>query len=342
MVDAIVHELRLRADYLEQEKIQTVYFGGGTPSLLNDTHFKKIFNRINEIYSVEEKAEITLEANPDDLSKEKLAILKENGINRLSIGVQSFFDSDLEWMNRSHNSLEAHQVIENTYKAGFNNLSVDLIFGGLHANVDNWQTNLDIVVDYKIPHISCYGLTVEERTALAHQLKTGKTSIASEDQQSTFYQMADKVLTEAGHMHYEISNYAFPGMLAKHNTSYWQQKPYIGIGPSAHSFNGHSRQWNVANNPKYLKALSDYTIPFEIEELSSTDVFNEYLLTGLRTIWGCEWNRMNELDEKATSKLRSELEAFVKDGQIEVDEDKIKLTTKGQLIADNIIASLFI
>ena len=245
-------------------------------------------------------------------------------------------------MNRSHNSLEAHQVIENAYNAGFNNLSVDLIFGGLHANVDNWQTNLDIVVDYKIPHISCYGLTVEERTALAHQLKTGKTSIASEDQQSTFYQMADKVLTEAGHMHYEISNYAFPGMLAKHNTSYWQQKPYIGIGPSAHSFNGHSRQWNVANNPKYLKALSDYTIPFEIEELSSTDVFNEYLLTGLRTIWGCEWNRMNELDEKATSKLRSELEAFVNDGQIEVDEDKIKLTTKGQLIADNIIASLFI
>ncbi|NNE25447.1 MAG: radical SAM family heme chaperone HemW [Saprospiraceae bacterium] len=342
MVDAIVIEMALRKNYLSDESIQTIYFGGGTPSLLEAVHFKKIFDKIHELYMVADQAEVTLEANPDDLSMEKIQILKEYGINRLSVGIQSFFDNDLQWMNRSHNSLQAHQVLEHAGKAGIDNISIDLIFGGLHATEASWKKNLEIAVEYKIPHISCYGLTIEERTALAHQLKTGKTSVASEEKQSLFYQMANDYLSEAGYLHYEISNYSLPGKLSVHNTSYWQQKPYIGLGPSAHSFNGTTRQWNLANNPKYIESLSDNKVPFTIEELTSTDIYNEYLMTGLRTIWGCDWVKLEALNIDAARQLKLELADHVHKGLITSDTDSIRLTAQGQLIADSIIASFFI
>ena len=342
MVDAITREIELRKNYLPEQKITSVYFGGGTPSLLSENHFKKIFTKLTSIYKLDQNAEITLEANPDDLTTDKLEMLREIGINRLSIGIQSFFDNDLKWMNRSHNSFQAHKVIGDALSAGFNNLSIDLIFGGLNASEETWQQNLKMAVDYGVHHLSCYGLTIEERTALAHQLKTGKTTVASEALQSRFYEMADDYLSEAGYLHYEISNYGLPGMLAVHNTSYWQQKPYIGLGPSAHSFNGHSRQWNISHNPKYIKAISENIIPHTVEELSDSDVFNEYLLTGLRTMWGCSWSKLNDLNKSASQTLKIEIQELIEKGWVSSNQEHFKLTAEGQLMADSIIASLFI
>ncbi len=284
VLGAIEKELELRANYIGEELVETVYLGGGTPSLLNQAELQSLFDKIHARFDVSEKAEITLEANPDDLTLEKLQELKKTPINRLSIGVQSFFEEDLRFMNRAHNSSEALQSIDNAQKLGFENISIDLIFGSQTTTNEMWQKNLDTFFALGINHLSAYSLTIEEKTALAHQVAKGKISTIDDEKNYAQYLMLQEAIEQHGFEQYELSNYCKNKSYSKHNTSYWQSKKYLGVGPSAHSFDGVSRQWNVRNNSLYLKAIENGTSYFEKEELSEIDRYHEYLITSLRTV----------------------------------------------------------
>ena len=290
VLGAIEKELELRANYIGEELVETVYLGGGTPSLLNQAELQSLFDKIHARFDVSEKAEITLEANPDDLTLEKLQELKKTPINRLSIGVQSFFEEDLRFMNRAHNSSEALQSIDNAQKLGFENISIDLIFGSQTTTNEMWQKNLDTFFALGINHLSAYSLTIEEKTALAHQVAKGKISTIDDEKNYAQYLMLQEAIEQHGFEQYELSNYCKNKSYSKHNTSYWQSKKYLGVGPSAHSFDGVSRQWNVRNNSLYLKAIENGTSYFEKEELSEIDRYHEYLITSLRTKWGININ----------------------------------------------------
>ena len=282
-----LEELVLRKDYIGSESLDTIYFGGGTPSLLTQTDLGLIFEKINQLFTVDEKAEITLEANPDDLSKQKLIELKNTPINRLSIGVQSFFEEDLQFMNRAHNANEAKTCIQNAQTIGFNNLTIDLIYGSPTMTNARWVQNIQTVLDFDIPHISCYCLTVEPNTALAHFVKKGKAEPVDEEKAAQQFEVLMATLKKAGYEHYEISNFAKPDWHARHNSNYWLGATYLGVGPAAHSFNSTSRQWNVAHNTQYIQAITNKQPAFEKEILSKEQQYNEYILTALRTKWGC-------------------------------------------------------
>lgn len=290
VLSAINAEIDLRTAYVDSETIETIYFGGGTPSLLSKEELNTIFHKLYSVFKISADAEITLEANPDDLTIEKLAELKQTPINRLSIGVQSFFDEDLQFMNRAHSAKEAISSIKNAQQLGFNNISIDLIFGSQTTTNKMWQSNLDTFFQLGINHLSAYSLTIEEKTALAHNIEKGKVQKLDDGKNYEQYLMLQKAIDKHEFEQYELSNYCKNKMISKHNTSYWFGKTYLGLGPSAHSFNGHSRQWNVKNNSVYIKALKEKSGFFEKEPLSEEDRYHEFLITSLRTKWGVDRN----------------------------------------------------
>lgn len=342
MVDAICKEIILKKDRIT-EQVGSIYFGGGTPSVLSAAALEKIFNTLIDCFSISADAEITIETNPDDLDAKKIAELRKLPINRFSIGIQSFFEEDLVWMNRAHNATEAETCIKRSQDAGFENLSIDLIYGYPLLTDEKWFSNIQTAIDLQTPHISAYSLTVEAKTALANAIKKGKQRDLSEEQSaSQFLALTDK-LQLAGFEHYEISNYALPGKYAIHNTNYWKGIPYLGIGPSAHGFDGHNRYINIANNAKYLSLLADQKLAETVEELSQTDRFNEYIMTSLRTMWGLDLQKItSDFGKTFETETLKQMKPFVEKGQLTLDGKFIKLTAKGKLFADGIAAELFV
>jgi len=342
MVNAIIKEIDFRFSYLEEHSLDSIYFGGGTPSILDQRHFELLFGKIEEKFTIKQSAEITLEANPDDLTPNKLEILKNSRVNRLSIGIQSFNSEDLEWMNRSHNAEQAYQCIVEAKKYGFDQLNIDLIFGGLTTTMDKWKNNLEIAAKFDLPHISCYGLTIEERTALHSFIKKEKMSPPDEEIAVEQYLYLMEFADRVGWEHYEISNFCKKGHRALHNTSYWEGKPYVGFGPSAHSFNGVSRQWNISNNAGYIKTLEatssledlDNSL-FQVENLSHKDQYNESVMLGLRQKAGVEKKILQP-------QFNKQLDFWVQKGDLIEDNGRVFLSAQGKLIADQVISDLFI
>ncbi len=340
MVAAILQELALQKDYLGGEPLETIYFGGGTPSLLSQRDLDLIFGAIFKLYPVTMAGlEVTLEANPDDLTSLKINELRSTPINRLSIGVQSFSEADLRSMNRAHNAAEALSCIQIAQQAGFENLTVDLIYGSPTTSHEQWADNLATLFKLKIPHLSCYCLTIEPKTALAHQVKKGIARPVDDEHAARQFEYLMEATERAGYEHYEISNFAQPGWHSQHNSAYWQGKKYLGIGPSAHSFNGHSRQWNVANNAAYIRSLQAGDVPFELETLTPVQRYNEYVMTGLRTIWGCSLLKIKELGFEPHFTEGSK--TFIADGTMTQNGDVLRLTKAGKFLADGIAAELF-
>ncbi|NCI45423.1 radical SAM family heme chaperone HemW [Sediminibacterium soli] len=341
MVDAICREASLRSDYLA-EPVDTVYFGGGTPSLLTDTALTRILASLHARFAVTGHAEVTLETNPDDISPAALQQWKEAGINRLSIGVQSFFEEDLRWMNRAHDAAQALQSIELAQTHGFTNITVDLIYGSPGLTDEKWEKNLAQVLRLGIPHVSCYALTVEPRTALAHMIETHTAEDIDPDKQARQFQLLTRRLGAAGFEQYEISNFARPGFRSRHNSSYWQGKPYLGLGPSAHSFDGVSRQWNIANNALYLQAIEKNTAPFEKEILTPAQQFNEYVMTALRTAEGISQQKIgSHWGDEVLNRFRVAAEKHLRAGHIVLQKGHYVLAPEGKFLADGIAADLF-
>lgn len=341
MIDAINKEIVSRKDYLNKERLNSVYFGGGTPSILTGEELSILLNTIRAQFEIADDVEITLEANPDDIQTESLKMWKNVGINRLSIGIQSFREEDLVWMNRAHTVEEGLNCVVLAKEAGFQNLTVDLIYGLPNLSNDEWINHVKKVIDLGVSHVSAYCLTIEERTHLHSLVKSGKIVPANEDQQSEQFNSLVEILKNANFEQYEISNFSLPNCQAVHNTNYWKGTPYLGVGPSAHSFNGTSRSWNISNNNQYIKLINKNEIHFESETLSPYDRFNELLLTGLRASFGVSLAQLSnilELDEN----FYHQLSCFEKDGLLELQNNTIILTQKGRLQADRIASDLFI
>lgn len=339
LVNALCKELILKKE--GQSVIETVYFGGGTPSLLTAEEFQKILKTVQKSYHVAHNAEITVEANPDDITEEKLKAWQASGVNRLSIGVQSFFEEDLTLMNRAHNANEALQSIELAQRY-FDNISIDLIYGIPGLTHERWQQNLQQTLALEIPHISSYALTVEPYTALKTFIEKGKIKPVDEAMARQQYEMLVYTLEKAGYTNYEFSNFGQPGYFSQNNTAYWLGKPYVGIGPSAHGFDGVSRNWNLRNNATYLKALQRNEIPSETEKLSLTDRYNEYVMTRLRTMWGISLKEINEkFGKKYKAYLQKEAHVFFEKGLLTRKEGIITIAKKGKFLSDGIAADLF-
>ena len=342
MVLALAKEIELCKGESQYEIIETIYFGGGTPSVLTIDDIQFLINSVHEHYHVVENPEITLEANPDDLYNEIIIQYANSPINRLSIGVQSFFEDDLELMNRAHNSEEAKKCLEFATQY-FDNISIDLIYGMPNMSNEKWLQNIETALSFNIPHISSYALTVEPKTALHKMIKSGAIPTLDDDlAQQHFHILIDK-LQENGFVHYELSNFGKPDFFSKNNTAYWLGKKYIGIGPSAHSYNGESRSWNIANNSLYLKAIAENKLPSETEILSKTDQYNEYIMTGLRTIWGVSLERIEtEFGTKYLDYLHQQVEKYISDHLLEIENNVLKTTKKGKFLSDGIASDLFL
>ncbi len=346
MVATICKEIELQQNYLPSPHLDSIYFGGGTPSLLSESELDHIFETIHRTFVVSPQAEITLEANPDDLTTEKLRLFK-NYANRLSIGIQSFYGPYLEFMNRAHSANEAEDCVKKAQDVGFESMSIDLIYGiNLNKNInanDIWQTDLDKATALSVPHISSYCLTIEPKTVFGKWLKNKKIANLDDELSAQQFEIMVKHLTKNGYQHYEISNFAKPNQYAQHNSSYWQQKPYLGVGPSAHSFNGTSRQYNVSNNALYIKSLNKKVLNFEVEQLSPNDQANDYLLTGLRTIWGCRLATLNGILEINFYEIQKQyIRSFIEKQWLTIDDGVMYLTPSGKLFADRIVSDLFV
>jgi putative oxygen-independent coproporphyrinogen III oxidase len=354
MISSLIKEIEIRSESSEsanksdiaiiskEEKIETIYFGGGTPSLLTQLEIQRLLSAIIEKYDVENDAEITLEANPDDITFEKLNEWKVAGINRLSIGIQSFKERDLVWMNRAHNAAQALACIQLARQTGFDNFSIDLIFGIPGLSDEEWKENVQKVIDLQVPHIACYALTVEPKTALQKMIVLKKKENVDSDAQAVQYSILMKMMRDAGYEHYEISNFAKPGFRSRHNSSYWQGEKYIGIGPSAHSYDGKIRAWNKANNIYYIKSLDQNIIPFEKEVLTEAQKLNEYIMTSLRTIEGMDLKYIEEnFAEKERTRIEKILQNELKKEQFTREEERIILTDEGKLFGDAISVKLF-
>ncbi len=347
LVNALAKELELRKDELKNQTVETIYFGGGTPSLLTIDELSFLISQVCKNYKVINNPEITLEANPDDLvsvraqSRTFFEDYKRIGINRLSIGIQSFFEADLKLMNRAHNAEEAKTCLQEATKY-FDNISIDLIYGIPGLTNENWIKNIETVLSYNIPHISSYALTVEPKTALDTFIKKGIIENVDDDlAQEQFHILIEK-LESSGFIHYELSNFGKPDYFSKNNSAYWQGKPYLGIGPSAHSFNGNERGWNVRNNSKYIKALEQNILPIEIEVLSTTDKYNEYVMTGLRTIWGVSLEKVEQDFGKMYKDYLLEQALFhLKNEMLYLNDGKLLVTKKGKFLSDGIASDLF-
>lgn len=341
LLNALVKELELRKDEFKNQTVETIYFGGGTPSLLTKDEIELIINSVYKNYKVVENPEITLEANPDDLSKEQISSLANTEINRLSIGIQSFFEDDLKLMNRAHNAKEAKQCLDEATKH-FQNISVDLIYGIPGLSNERWIENIETVLSYNIPHISSYALTVEPKTALETFIKKGVIKNVDDDlAQEQFHILIEK-LEAAGFVHYELSNFGKPEYFSKNNSAYWLGKPYLGIGPSAHSFNGNERGWNVRNNSKYIKSLEQNIVPIETETLSITDKYNEYVMTGLRTVWGVSLEKVEQdFGQQYKNYLLEHSQKHINEHLLYLDNNKLLVTKKGKFLSDGIASDLF-
>ncbi len=342
MVEAICEEIKLKKNRITGQ-VGSIYLGGGTPSILPQAALQKIFDTINHTFSVDADAEITIETNPDDLTAQKLKELKQLPVNRFSVGIQSFFDEDLIWMNRAHKAMEAEDCIRRSQDAGFENLTLDLIYGYPLLTDQKWMSNIQKAITLEVPHISAYALTVEPRTALAHAIKNKKQTPVSDNQSAAQFVILMDKLVKAGFEHYEISNFAKPGHYAVHNTNYWRGVDYIGIGPSAHGFDGLNRYMNPANNALFIETLAANKLPEIIEELSLNDRFNEYMMTSLRTMWGTDLEKINaDFGKDFLEETQYNLKNFEGKDWLEHEGTKIRLTETGKLFADHIASELFI
>ncbi|MCL8007187.1 radical SAM family heme chaperone HemW [Gelidibacter japonicus] len=341
LVNALAKELVLRNDEFKNRIVETIYFGGGTPSLLSIDELQFLIDEVYKNYEVSESPEITIEANPDDLTHQQLNDYAASPINRLSIGIQSFFEEDLKLMNRAHNSEEAKKCLEEATKH-FDNISIDLIYGIPGMSNERWIQNIETALAFNIPHISSYALTVEPKTALASFIKKGIIKHVDDDlAQEQFHIMIEK-LRDAGFIHYELSNFGKPEYFSRNNSAYWQGKPYLGIGPSAHSFDGKHRSWNVRNNSKYINSLEKNILPIETETLSTTDKYNEYVMTGLRTIWGVSLEKVEqEFGEKYKTYLLEQSQKHIIEQLLYLDDGKLLVTKKGKFLSDGIASDLF-
>lgn len=342
MVLALAKEIALRKDEFKDETVETIYFGGGTPSILEIADIRFLLDEVFRNYQVVYNPEITVEANPDDLTETRITELANNQINRLSIGIQSFFEDDLKLMNRAHNVEEAKKCLEIATRY-FNNITIDLIYGMPNMSNEKWLQNIETALSYSIPHISSYALTVEPKTALHKFIKQGIIPpLDDELAQEHFHLLVDK-LEENGFIHYELSNFGKEGYFSKNNSSYWLGKKYIGIGPSAHSYDGEKRGWNVSNNPLYLKSLAENQLPMETETLTKTDRYNEYVMTGLRTIWGVSLDRVaTEFGAEYLDYLNQQAAKYLEDHLLFIDDNILRTTKSGKFLSDGIASDLFL
>jgi len=339
---ALLKEIALRRTYIQGETIETIYFGGGTPSLLSSEAIHTILDSVRSHFVIGHNPEITLETNPDDIHLNHLYTWREAGINRLSIGVQSFFSEDLMWMNRAHNEEQAVQAVQDSKRAGFDNFSLDLIYGAPGLTDEKWDFNLQKAISLEPAHISCYALTVEPKTALHNMIKTKKSVPVDPEKQASQFLTGIQKLESAGFEHYEISSFARTGKRSRHNSSYWQSKKYLGLGPSAHSFNGISRQWNISNNALYIKSLMAGERSFESENLLPKDLLNEYIMTSLRTTEGLDLRHVTEhFGTQKGNLLENNASVYIHSNQMEKKHEKLVLTRNGKLFADGIAAALF-
>lgn len=342
LLPAMVREMELQRDYPDGETISTIYFGGGTPSLLTAKEIDFLFSGIYKNFNIDRDAEITLEANPDDLRAAKLYELKKAGINRLSIGVQSFLDEDLKFLERKHTGNQARNCIRRAQDAGFSNLSIDLIYGIPTLDSTGWESNLLDAIESGVPHISAYALTVEEKTPMALRIKQGKIPDIDDEKQLKHFNLLISLLNAYGYEHYEISNFCLPGLYSKHNTAYWQGKKYLGIGPSAHSYNSSSRQWNVAGLGQYVQSLQKGEIPYEREMLTRSQRFNEYMMTSLRTMWGCDLEVIEKnFGTEWLQQALSDAQKYIREGYLIRKNNVLLLTSKGLFHADGIASEFF-
>ena len=342
MVLALAKEIEMRKSEFQDEVVETIYFGGGTPSILEISDLKLLIDTVYSNYKVIENPEITVEANPDDLSKERIIELSNNKINRLSIGIQSFFEDDLKMMNRAHNSEEAKECLEFATQY-FDNISVDLIYGIPNMSNEKWLQNIETALSFNIPHISSYALTVEPKTALHTFIQKGIILQPDDEVAQEHFQILVDKLSENDFIHYELSNFGKENYFSKNNSSYWLGKKYIGIGPSAHSYDGEKRSWNVSNNTLYLKSIQENILPSETEILSKTDRYNEYIMTGLRTIWGISLDRIEtEFGKTYLDYLNQQAAKYIEDHLLFVDENVLRTTKKGKFLSDGIASDLFL
>jgi len=341
MILALAREIALRKNEAESEVIETIYFGGGTPSILQIADLRFLIDEVYKNYNVVENPEITVEANPDDLTEERIIELSNNRVNRLSIGIQSFFEDDLKMMNRAHNSNEASKCLEIAAKY-FDNISLDLIYGIPGMSNAKWKQNIEKALSYNIPHISSYALTVEPKTALETFIKKGIIKEPNDEVAQEHFHILVETLQENGFIHYELSNFGKENYFSKNNSSYWLGKKYIGIGPSAHSYNGISRSWNIANNSLYVKFIQENKLPLTSEKLTKEDSYNEYIMTGLRTIWGVSLERIeSEFGQEFLNYLNKQSQRFIDDGLLEIENQTLKTTKKGKFLCDGIASDLF-
>lgn len=342
MVAALKKELVLRKEEFKEETVETIYFGGGTPSVLSTSEVNDLIQTVCSNYNVVEQPEITLEANPDDLTEEKVGQLANSPINRLSIGIQSFFEEDLKLMNRAHNAKEAEQcIMEATIY--FDNISIDLIYGIPEMSDKRWKQNIEKALSFGIPHISSYALTVEPKTALASFINKGLIKPIDDAMAQRHFQILYDTLTHEGYDCYEVSNFGKPGSYSKNNTAYWLGKKYMGIGPSAHSYDGNRRGWNIGNNPKYLKAIAEGQLPITHEILTLTDKYNEYVMTGLRTSWGISLDKIREqFGEKYYVYITQQIEKYIDQELLSLSKNQLVATKKGKFLVDGIASDLFI
>jgi oxygen-independent coproporphyrinogen III oxidase len=341
-VEALLKEIDSRREYLYGEPIETVYFGGGTPSLLTEEQLNHIVARLQKNFSISAGAEFTLEANPDDINKSKLESWRALGVNRLSLGVQSFVERDLRWMNRAHSAQEAIASIQESQDAGFDNISMDLIYGVPMLTDNEWRANLTTAMQLKVHHLSCYALTVEPKTPLASFIGRHLSPPVDPDAQAIQFEMLTSWAKIHGFEHYEISNFARPGFRSRHNSAYWKRTPYIGLGPSAHSFRGSERRWNVANNALYIQSAKAGEIVFEEEHLTKRDTYNEMLMTGLRMSDGLDLRAIaTAFGEEIVHQLLKDANPKIAAGLMEKDDDHLRLTNTGRFLADGIAADLF-
>lgn len=343
VVDAIIKEIGLRADFVGNEVIDTLYFGGGTPSLLNADELQKILTELRANFQFADGFEFTFEANPDDLNQEKVDMLAQKGVNRLSIGVQSFDDKYLKWMNRAHRSEESVVCVKRAQSAGIINISIDLIYGLPDLTVAEWEAEIERAVGLEVTHISAYCLTIEPNTALGYRVRKGKDKPVNEDAASEQFEILVGKLAEAGFEQYEVSNFAREGYYSKHNTAYWQGVPYLGIGPSAHSFAPGLREWNVANNMRYIRDIEVGKLPLTREELSRENRINEWIMTGLRTKWGIDFDfGISEFGIDLRIENNAFLNKLVVEEEAVLEGSNMRLTRKGLFLADGIAAELFV
>ena len=342
MLAAIKKEIALSPAYLNGESIETIYFGGGTPSVLEASEIEELIVALSEVHHIASEAEITLEANPDDLTAQKISALRRGEINRFSIGIQSFFDEDLRYMNRAHNAAEALSSVKRVQDAGFENITIDLIYGTPTMNDQRWKTNIDTALELEVPHISCYALTVEPKTALNSLILKGKLPAVDDDRSAVQFEILMDGLASAGFEHYEISNFARVGYYSRHNSAYWKGVPYLGIGPSAHSFDGSHRRSNVANNARYIEAMAEGKLPFEVEYLSPEQRYNEYLLISMRTIWGADLALIEQMNGHFAAHFQEKIISLLQKGYVNKNGGIFTLSKQGKLMADFVAMELFL